>query len=202
MRSIRNAAFVGAIALVLVSCSNAEGDGVATLDDGAAAAGDSSPSPAAEQEEALQAFAECMRDNGVEDFPDPQVGSDGRIEIGVGSGDGPLSDEDAEAIDAAMEACRDLLPQGEGPAGISEEDQAALQDALVEYAQCMREHGIDMPDPDFSGDGGVLQQIGDGVDPDSSEFQEADEACRPALEDALPDGGGPGFVGGVTDGDG
>jgi hypothetical protein len=79
MRSIRNAAFVGAIALVLISCSNAEGDGVATLGDGAAAAGDSSPSPAADQEEALQAFAECMRDNGVEDFPDPQVGSDGRI---------------------------------------------------------------------------------------------------------------------------
>jgi hypothetical protein len=190
-------ALVGALSVSLVACGGGNGgDGVATLGDGDAVAS-ASASPSVDPEDALAEFAECMRENGVEDFEDPQVDSDGRIEIGVGSGDGPLSNEDAETIDAAMEACQDLLPRGDGPAQISEEDQAALQDALVEYAECMREHGIDMPDPEFAGDGGFLQQIGEGIDPGSEEFQEADEVCRPALEDAMPGR----FEGGLDAGD-
>jgi hypothetical protein len=70
----------------------------------------------------------------------------------------------------------------------SEEEQAELEDAFLEYAQCMRDHGIDFPDPEFNGDGAVA--IRGGGDPDDPEFQAAEEACRTLLEDALPRAGG------------
>jgi hypothetical protein len=89
----------------------------------------------------------------------------------------------------AMEACRDLLPEGTGQReGMSAEDQAAFQDAMLEYAQCMRDEGIDMPDPDFSEGGGFIG-MAEGIDPSDPDFQAADEVCRPLMEEVLP--GGP-----------
>ena len=184
------------LALTLAACGSGDDDGgVATIGGGDAASG-SSASPSVDPEDALAEFAECMRENGIEDFPDPQIDEDGGIQIGTGGGDGePPTEEDRQAIDDAMAACEDLLPQGEGLGQISEEDQAAAQDAAIEFAECMREHGIEeFPDPEFSDDGGILQQIGEGVDPDSDEFREADDACRTEFEDALP-GSGDGEVG-------
>lgn len=185
-----------AVLLALAACASAGDGGVATLGGGDGTASGSSASPSVDPEDALAEFAECMRENGIEDFPDPTIDEDGGISIDVG-GEGRPSEEDRERIDAAMEACQDLLPQSEGPR-ISEEDQAAFQDALIEYAECMREHGIeDFPDPEFT-EGGAFQEIGEGIDPNSEEFQAADEACRPALEDVLP---GRGEVGVTNDED-
>ncbi len=67
--------------------------------------------------------------------------------------------------------------------------QASGQDAMVEFARCMREHGVDMPDP--GSDGRVM--IGpDDVDTGSQEFQDAQEACQGILDGAVQaaDGGG------------
>lgn len=184
-------ASLAAMALVLGACSGGGGeDGVATLgggqDDTSGATGSS-----VDAEDALAEFAECMRENGIEDFLDPQVDENGAIVIGGpgGAGSGPPDDADLEEIQQAMQACQDLLPQGLGPGEISEEDQAALQDAFLEYAQCMRDNGIDMPDPDFS-EGGAFAIGGEGFDLDDPEFQAADEVCRPILEEVIP--GGPG----------
>ncbi|GAB3743211.1 hypothetical protein [Microlunatus parietis] len=49
------------------------------------------------------------------------------------------------------------------------------------YAACMREHGIDMADPDPKTG---LPTVGDSVDPESAAFKEAHEACG----DLLPGG--------------
>ncbi len=191
MRKVwKTLALVAALSLALVACGSEQGDGVATLQGGEDPSSSPSASPSVDPEDALADFAQCMRDNGIEDFPDPTIGEDGGITIGVGGGGGgPPSDADREQIADAMDACQELLPRGEGPGQISPEDQAAFQDAMVEYAQCMRDHGIDMPDPDFSGNGGFIQQGGDGIDPQDSDFQVADEACRPILDDVLPGGG-------------
>jgi hypothetical protein len=187
----KSVALAGVLSLTLAACGGGgSGDGVATLGDGDEAAATASASPSVDPEDALAEFAECMRDNGIEDFPDPTIDENGGIQIGIGGEGGPPSEEDRQALTDAMEACQDLLPRGEGPGQISEEDRAAFQDALLEYAQCMRDHGIDMPDPEFTGDGGAMQQIGEGIDPEDPDFQAADEACRPVLEEALP--GGPG----------
>ena len=77
-----------------------------------------------------------------------------------------------------------------------------MQETMLEFAACMREHGVDMPDPDLSGGGGrMLFRAGaDGVDPQSPTFQKAQEACQEILEEAF--GAGPGFRvgGGRSDG--
>ena len=62
------------------------------------------------------------------------------------------------------------------------------QDAALEFARCMREHGVDMPDPEFAEGaggqgGGVMIQI-DG-EFDQEEMQEAQEACEPIMEAAV-----------------
>ena len=66
-----------------------------------------------------------------------------------------------------------------------------MQETMLEFAECMREHGVDMPDPDFSGGGGVFRAggPGSGIDPGSDTFQKAQEACQDILEDAMPGGG-------------
>jgi hypothetical protein len=182
-RTVRWIALFVVAAGLLAACANgSDDDGVASLGgDGATGATGTSGSNE-DPEEALQAFAECMREHGVEDFPDPQIGEDGGLQIAPPAG-GP-GDADRETQDAAIEACQDLLPQDLGPGeeGPSAEDQAALEDAMLAYAQCMRDHGIDFPDPEFSG-GGVIQQ-GGNVDPSDPAFQDADQACNRFLDDA------------------
>ncbi|WP_162606014.1 hypothetical protein [Jiangella aurantiaca] len=55
--------------------------------------------------EQYQAFAECMRDNGLPEFPDPQPGGEGLFE-GI--------DRTSPAFQGALEACQDVLPAGGG----------------------------------------------------------------------------------------
>ena len=62
-----------------------------------------------------------------------------------------------------------------------------MEDLLVEYAGCMRDNGVDMPDPDFSG-GSVMIDLGI-ADPNDPTFQAADEACRSILAGFGPMGG-------------
>ena len=56
------------------------------------------------------------------------------------------------------------------------------QDRALKFAQCMRDNGVDMPDPDFAG-GGIRVTIGvpggGGITPDSEVFQAAQKACGP-----------------------
>jgi hypothetical protein len=181
VRTIRWFVVPVVLAGLLAACGqDPDDDGVASLGDGATGSA-ASASPSVDPEEALQAFAECMREHGLEDFPDPQIDGNGGIEISAGD----PGDFGRAELDAAMQACEHLLPEGAGPGdgeGPSAEEQAAMEDALLAYAQCMREHGIDMPDPEFSS-GGVIQQGGD-FDPNDPEFEEADDACRHFLGDA------------------
>jgi hypothetical protein len=172
-----------------VAACGANGDdddpGVATLDDSGDSSdeesdgADNADNTASEDdiEEQMLEFAQCMRDNGVPDFKDPQVDGDGGIIMGgPGGGNEAL---DMEAVEKAMEECEDLRPQGGG--NFSEEDRQEMQDAALEHAQCMRDNGVpDFPDPEFS-DGGARIDL-NGIDPESSVFQEAQEAC----EDVMP----------------
>jgi hypothetical protein len=67
------------------------------------------------------------------------------------------------------------------------------EQAILDYAQCMRDHGIDMPDPEINSAGGgvgftVQAQGDDGEGPDSAQMQamqEADAACRHFLQGAV-----------------
>jgi hypothetical protein len=71
------------------------------------------------------------------------------------------------------------------------------QDALLKYAACMRENGIDMADPTFDADGnptGGGFGPDSGIDPQSDEFQKAQTACGDLLQGVTLGGrGGNGF---------
>lgn len=70
-----------------------------------------------------------------------------------------------------------------------EDAQASFDDAQVEFAQCMRDNGIDFPDPEpGGGPGGVALE---GVDTESAEFQAATEQCQSIIEEAVPEGDRP-----------
>ena len=76
---------------------------------------------------------------------------------------------DPKAMEEADKACRDLLPAGGMLGDPNATMDPALADQMLKFAQCMRDHGVDFPDPQFSG-GGVMIQVGGGeagaIDPD------------------------------------
>jgi hypothetical protein len=130
------------------------------------------------QEAALD-FAECMRKHGV-DVPDPSPGQGGGLLMR-----GPRSGADQAAFRRAEEACRKHL-ENVRPPELSEEQQREFREQALKHARCMREHGIDMPDPTFGEDGRVEQRLEGGIDPNDPRFQEAQEECskfRPRLEE-------------------
>jgi hypothetical protein len=180
-------ALTGAALVAVAACGGGngdDGDAVATLgDDGA-----ETTSTTIDQEEAMLAFAECMRDNGV-DFPDP--GPNGEIQIRV-------APADEEAWRAAEEVCGDLRPQ---MAPMSDEETAEITDQLLAQAACMRDLGWDMPDPEIMtpADGGLQFRFPKrlDIDPEDPEFQADTETCREesGLEDGPLMGGGGGFGG-------
>ncbi len=166
-------------------------DDVASLDSGAASEApdeDSSAAPT-DPQEAMLAFAECMRDHGI-DMPDPQVAGEGEGGFAIvgespGPGEGPADREDFEA---AEEACRPIMENViEALPEPDPEQMAAMREYELAVTECVREHGLDIPDPEFQG-GGVTMEIPEGID--MEELQAAQEECREGLGD--PQGFGPG----------
>ena len=118
-----------------------------------------------EREAALE-FTECMRAHGVE-VEDPKPGQS-NIEVG---GDDP-------ATKKALAACNGKL----GTAGqeLSSGEQEDFKEGALALAQCFREQGIDMGDPEFLGPGKFHLDIA-GIDTSSPAFKAAQEACDEKL---------------------
>ncbi|GAA2858774.1 hypothetical protein GCM10010517_17230 [Streptosporangium fragile] len=133
-------------------------------------AGGAVPSAASSQESSEEdglKFAQCMREHGI-DMADPEPGGGGSVMI--------RRKADAERLEEAGKACGKYSPFG--PESTYSNDPE-IQDAFLALARCMRGHGVDMPDPDFSG--GSVRFSGNGVDPDSPKTEKALEACRDHL---------------------
>lgn len=88
-------------------------------------------------------FAECMRGNGVSEFPDPAPGASGSFTID-GVVNGSSLDPNTPAFKQALSACRNLEPAGfTGSTRSAQQTQDALK-----FAQCIRANGVrDFPDP-------------------------------------------------------
>jgi hypothetical protein len=130
---------------------------------------------------ALLDFARCMRSNGV-NMPDPQFEAGGRVTQRMGPGK-----VDAEAMRKADKACAKYRESIKAPE-MSDADKEKFRKAALEHSRCMREQGIDMPDPQFDENGGAQIRIGrsSGINPDDPKFKQAQEACRdkmPRLDD-------------------
>ena len=79
-----------------------------------------------EQLAAMREFAKCMRENGIENFPDPSA--DGGIQIGSNRDDPNSIDPESQEFQDAQRTCEDLMPEPpdgeEGPRTQTGEDES------------------------------------------------------------------------------
>jgi hypothetical protein len=152
-------------------------------------------------EDAMLAFARCMREHGI-DMPDPDTsGGQGVVTFAAPAGGGDRIDIDGDKFKEANEACRDLMGDA-GPMNMTPEQQQEMQDQALAFSRCMREHGINMPDPSFGEGGGMMMKIDkdSGIDPSDPKFEEAQQACGSAFGPGGGKGGAGLSVGSGNDG--
>ena len=118
------------------------------------------------------AYAGCMRSHGDPSFPDPELVNNAH-EHGIAMGQGV--DQSSAQYVSANKTCKHLLPNnGNGPT------QGQLQQMMAQalkHTDCMRSHGVpNFPDPKESSGG--ISIGGPGLDPNSPQFQAAQNDCR------------------------
>ena len=128
-RTLRPSAALALVALISAGCGSN-----ASSETGTAGAASTT------REKAMR-FAECMRDNGVSEFPDPDASGGLTID---GILNGSSLDPSTPAWKQAIGACKDLQP----PGFTGHKRSAQQQESALKFAQCMRDNGVkDFPDP-------------------------------------------------------
>jgi hypothetical protein len=138
---------VSVIAVIGAGCGSNTATGTAgSASNTGSGASSGSPSNGAnrqattKQEKAVK-FAQCMRKNGVSQFPDP--GASGGFTIDQVA-NGSSLDTSTPAFTQALSACKRLEPAGFTGGTRS----SAQQSAALRFAQCIRDNGVkDFPDP-------------------------------------------------------
>jgi pyruvate/2-oxoglutarate dehydrogenase complex dihydrolipoamide acyltransferase (E2) component len=141
---------------------------------GSAAAPSGSPDVA---DNALK-FSRCMREHGIKDFPDPAI-SGGKVTLKFTAKPGEPGSASPRTLEAAQNACRHF--QAASQPKLSPQEKVAREEAVLKFASCMREHGIDVHAS--AGQGGILMKIdggrgASGPNPESPGFQAAQKACQ------------------------
>jgi hypothetical protein len=154
------------LALAVAACGGGggKGGGVASLGGNDKATSTTSPGGGGDSTQADLAYARCMRQHGI-DIPDPKTDANGRTDWGeLPPGVGP----DDPKFKAAQQACRQYRPNG----GQAQRPSPQQQQEMLGFARCMRQHGINIPDP--TPDGRVDLR---DIDPDDPRFKAAERAC-------------------------
>lgn len=143
------------------------------------------PSAASTSRASALEYSKCMRSHGVPSFPDPD--SSGNIQL---KASGDLNPNSAQ-FKSALNACKSLQP-----APISSNQASQNREVALKYAKCMRSNGVPgFPDPNAQGG---LELKGDQVNPNSPQFQAAQNACKqyqPGGPGAVQKTGNPGAPG-------
>jgi predicted small secreted protein len=117
------------------------------------------------------AVAQCMRSHGVPDFPDPAANG-GRQHVSPNS-----LGVSSSVYQSALNACRHLAPGATPPAAPGQQ----MLSQLLQFARCMRSHGVpDFPDHD-SGGLSVPHSM-----TQSPRYQRAYQACNSLLPRNAP----------------
>jgi hypothetical protein len=159
--TIRRAMAFASLAIVIAACgsSNAASK-VATLSTGdPAGAATTTTLSAKDSQDAILAYAACMRENGVP-MQDPTFDANGTM-TGGGCGRDSGIDPRSTEFQTAQDACGSLIEGidfGRGRRGNF--DPAAIQSALSDFTSCLREQGlqvddITLPQPGAGGPGGA-----------------------------------------------
>jgi hypothetical protein len=131
-RTLRPPAVLAMVALISVISAGC-GSNAPSETGTASSSGTGGNKKATDRDKAVK-FAECIRENGVSDFPDPNAKN--QFEYGV-SVSGAVWKQ-------ATTACKDLQP----PGTLSGKRTPKQQSASLRFAQCIRDNGVkDFPDP-------------------------------------------------------
>ena len=163
---------VAAFSLLAAGCGSGRSPGVANV---------ASTTPAATtttSQNGLLAFSQCMRQNGVPNFPDPQRFAGGNVKLTI---------HNLAPSQAALNACSHLLPTngGSGSQETAQQHRTQRADALS-FARCMRSHGVSrFPDPTAQGQLTVEMVQAQGIYVHSPAVLRAVQACLPASHGLL-----------------
>jgi hypothetical protein len=156
------------VALLTVACSS---NSASTGSSGSPQAAGAAPSASSN----AVAFAQCMRAHGVPSYPDPSSVS------------GPIDENQLGVSDTVYESarttCDRLYPQPQS-AGITTAQQQQVEAQLLKFAECMRSHGLpSFPDPNpastiWGPGGGQVFTVPSSINPHSSQFTSAENACK------------------------
>ena len=178
LRLMRTLAIAGLLAasVVVAGCG---GSGSA-----ASSGASASTSSDNDREAARLKLNQCLRQQGVNV---PDTGG-----AGGGGGGAQLSEADREKRRIAIEGpCKEFQSSAGG--NLTDEQRQEFQDAFTKFAACMRQNGVDVPDPTAGGGGGAG---GGGIrrllDQDDPKVKAATTACQ----DQLPQRGQGGPRGG------
>jgi hypothetical protein len=117
-------------------------------------------------EEAQLAYARCMRDRGL-DWPDPDADGDTVL--------GPEVDLDSPAFIDADQECSAVYDRVDDLSVPAEPIDPGWHDEQLAFAACMRDHGVDYPDPNVDGQAGSGHVV--AVENEEA-FDAALAACR------------------------
>ncbi|MCU1397579.1 MAG: hypothetical protein JWN62_688 [Acidimicrobiales bacterium] len=173
---------------------------------GSATAGsDTASSTPVNTQDALLAYAKCMRDNGI-DMADPTFDANGNPTGGVFGANSGV-DRQSEEFQTAQGACGNLLQGvtfGGGQGGRLNRD--AIQTSLNDFTACLRDNGLDVDDITFgNGQGPAAGGGGFGGPPGTGATRGTTPAGATPADGSTPPGGGfggPPGTGGGTGGAG
>jgi hypothetical protein len=168
------------LALVIAACGGdeaGEDTGLATLEPETTTPVVEGSDGQLQAEEAVLEFAECMRENGFPQFPDPEIDSDGQVTFDPSRFEG--IDPQSEEVRAAFDVCSVFIDGvALAPGGLNFADPE-FQDQLLALAQCLRDEGLEVDDPNFSTFDPTRpgSLFGDSFDPLDPDAQAAIQTC-------------------------
>lgn len=192
-RSLALFALSGALAIGISACGSSSPS--STTSAGASGTGVSSTNA---RYEARLSLAKCLRSHGL-NVPDPSPNGG---PAGAGGGGGFRTLRDQPNFQSAMQACAKYRRGAFTFGNSSPAQRAKFEQDLVKFAECMRAHNINVPDPSSSGaggggGGGIFGQITPS-ERNSPGFATALKACSSTLP--FRRGGGAGGGGAPSPG--
>ena len=169
---LTSTAAAAALSLLAAGCGGGGSPGIANV------ASSTTAATITTTQNGLLAFSQCMRSNGIPNFPDPQRFVGGNVKLTI---------HQLAPSQAAMNACDHLLPTngGGGSQETAQQQRTKLADELS-FARCMRSHGLArFPDPTAQGELTVASVQAQGIDVHSPAVLQDIQACLPASHGAL-----------------
>lgn len=182
------------VVLALAACGSSSTSSSASATTGSGAANSGS------NYQARLNYAKCMRSHGV-NVPDPSANGGPAAGGGAGGGGGGgfAQLRNNPNFRTASTACAKYRSKAFGFANISSAQRAQFQQDAVKFAECMRAHSVNIPDPTSSSGGGfgIFRDI-PASERQSPAFKTAITACSTDLPfrrggaGGGPPGGAPG----------